>query len=224
MAISDWPNKERPREKLVSAGASVLSDAELLAIFFRTGIKGKSAIDLARDTLKQFGTLRELLQTPVDIFCQQQGLGLAKYVVLQAALEMGQRCLQETLERTDVLLNTHDTEKFLTAKLRALTYEVFAALFLDSKNQVICYEVLGQGTLDTTMVYPREVVKRALAHNAAAIIFAHNHPSGISEPSPADKQLTLVLKQALALVGVRVLDHMIIGEGRPVSFASRGLI
>lgn len=224
MSIRDWPDEERPREKLLQRGACALSDAELLAIFLRTGVAGRSAVDLARDLLAEFGGLRQLLEADHARFCQGLGLGTAKYVQLQAVLELGRRFLEERLQRGDALQSVADTRRYLTAKLRHQPHEVFACLFLDNRHRVICFEELFFGTIDGASVHPRQVVKRALYHNAAALILAHNHPSGIAEPSQADEQITLRLKEALALVDVRVLDHFIIGDGQVISFAERGLL
>ena len=222
MPITDWPLAERPREKLLAQGAATLSDAELLAIFLRTGIKGKTAVDLARDLLKEFGGLRQMLGAGQRSFCNHSGLGPAKYAQLQAVLEMGQRHLYETLQRGDSLTNPATTREYLSARLRDHPHEVFACLFLDNRHRVICFEELFRGTINGASVHPREVVKKALHHNAAALILAHNHPSGIAEPSEADRQLTKKLQQALGLVDIRVLDHVVIGDGEAVAFAERG--
>jgi DNA repair protein RadC len=224
VAIRDWPADERPREKLLAKGGGALSDAELLAIFFRTGITGKTAIDLARDLLQSFGGLRPLLQAPRTEFCRVKGLGAAKFVLLHAALELGRRYLEASIKRPDALSSPTDTRAFLTARLRSLPHEVFACLFLDTKNRVLSFDEMFVGTIDGASVHPREVVKRALQHNAAAVIFAHNHPSGIAQPSRADELLTYRLRDALALVDIRVLDHFVVGDGEFVSFAERGLI
>jgi DNA repair protein RadC len=224
MSIRDWPDAERPREKLLQRGASALSDAELLAIFLRIGIPGRSAVDLARDLLQRFGGLRQLLEADEQDFCESPGLGPAKYVQLQAVLELGRRYLETTLQRGDALQSVADTRRYLTAKLRHEPHEVFACLFLDNRHRVLAFEELFHGTIDGASVHPRQIVKRALYHNAAALILAHNHPSGVAEPSRADEQITLCLKEALALVDVRVLDHFIIGDGEVISFAERGLI
>jgi len=224
MPITDWPAQERPRERLLHQGAASLSDAELLAIFLRTGVRGKTAVDLARELLAQFGDLRTLLDADHQKFCRGHGLGLAKYVQLQAVLEMGRRHLRETLARGDVLSSPAATRDYLTAHLRAYPHEVFACLFLDTRHRVISFDELFRGTLDGASVHPREVVKRALQHNAAAVILAHNHPSGVAEPSAADESITRRLKDALALVDIRVLDHFIIGDGQAVSLAERGLL
>ena len=224
MTITDWPLTEQPREKLLHNGPTTLSDAEILAIFLRTGTPGKTALDLARELLTQFNGLRSLLEADLDSFCQKKGLGMAKFVQLQAALELGKRYLESSLKREQALSSPKDTRNYLKARLRAYQHEVFACLFLDNRHRVICFEELFSGTIDGASVYPREVVKRALFHNAAALILAHNHPSGIAEPSKADQSITQRLKAALALVDIRILDHFVIGDGDPVSFAERGLI
>lgn len=224
MPIKDWPKEERPREKLLQRGPKALTDAELLAIFLRIGIRGKSAVDLANDLLVEFGSLRELLNADLQRFCQCRGLGNAKYAQLQAVLEMARRHFVEILERGDALTSPEVTRAYLSAQMRGYPHEVFACLFLDNQHRVIEFEELFRGTIDGASVYPREVLKRALHHNAAAMIFAHNHPSGISEPSQADRQITDKLKQALGLIDIRVLDHFIIGDGEPYSFAEHGFI
>ena len=224
MPITDWPSEERPREKLLLRGPGALSDAELLAIFLRTGVAGKTAVDLARELLAAFGGLRPLLEAESGRFCAEHGLGIAKYAQLQAVLEMGRRHLLETLARGDALSNPDDTRDYLKARLRGYAHEVFACLFLDSRHRVISLDELFHGTIDGASVHPREVVKRALAHNAAAVILAHNHPSGVAEPSESDRLITQRLKEALGLVDIRVLDHFIIGDGRAVSLAERGLM
>jgi DNA repair protein RadC len=224
MAIKDWPADERPREKLLQRGANALTDAELLAIFLRTGTQGKSAVDLARELLSQFGSLQAILDADVQQFCLGNGLGTAKYTQLQAVLEMARRHFHEILQRGSVLSSPDVTRAYLSAQLRGYSYEVFACLFLDNQHRVIVLEEMFRGTLDSASVYPREIAKQALHHNAAAVIFAHNHPSGISEPSIADKSITHTLKQALALFDIRVLDHFIIGDGSPFSFAEHGLL
>jgi DNA repair protein RadC len=224
MAIKDWPAEDQPREKLLKRGADALTDAELLAIFLRTGTPGKSAVDLARDLLDDFGSLKALLDADQARFCQANGLGSAKYAQLQAVLEMAKRHFKEVLQRGSALSSPQETRAYLSAQLRGYSYEVFACLFLDNQHRVIQLDELFRGTIDGASVYPREVVKQALRHNAAAVIFAHNHPSGIAEPSQADKHITEKLKQALALFDIRVLDHFIIGDGMPYSFAEHGLI
>lgn len=224
MAITDWPQGERPRERLLSQGAQALSDAELLAIFLRTGVRGKSAVDLARELLRNFGGLRALLRADHTQFCNHHGLGTATFVQLQAVLEMSHRHLQENLNRGSALENPQQTRDYLTSRMREYQREVFACLFLDNRHRVIVCEELFQGSISSASVYPREVVKSALSHNAAAVILAHNHPSGVAEPSEADRHLTSKLQDALSLVDVRVLDHLVIGDGESVSFAERGLI
>jgi len=224
LSIKDWPDQERPREKLLSRGADALSDAELLAIFLRTGIKGSSAVDLARQMVQCFGDLRGVLKASQQDFCRLPGLGETKYAQLHAALEIGRRYLAAEVQRGNVLESPQATRDYLSLKLSHLSHEVFACLFLDNQHQVILFEEMFRGTLDGASVYPREVVKRALQLDAKALIFAHNHPSGIAEPSQADRTLTEKLRQALELVEIRVLDHFIVGDGEPVSFAERGLL
>lgn len=224
MAITDWPAAERPREKLIERGPGALSDAELLAIFLRTGVRGITAVDLARQLLAEFGGLRELLCADLPGFTRHTGLGAAKFAQLQAVLEMGRRHLWQRLERGESLTSPTATREYLSARLRDYAFEVFACLFLDNRHRVIAFEELFRGTIDGASVYPREVVRRALHHNAAAVILAHNHPSGVAEPSRSDQHLTDRLRDALSLVDVRVLDHFVVGDGEPVSFAERGLI
>lgn len=223
MSISQWPEDERPREKLLNKGADALSDAELLAIFLRTGCKGITAVDLARQLLDNFGGLKPLLQANQNDFCDHKGLGSAKYAQLQAVLEMAKRHLFEQLARGDALCSPQQTRQYLSAQLANYPHEVFACLFLDNRNRVIAFEKLFYGTIDGASVYPREVVKMALKKNAAATIFAHNHPSGVAEPSKADELITQRLKDALSLVDIRVLDHFVVGD-EVVSFAERGLL
>ena len=223
MRITDWPEHERPRERLLHRGAAALSDAELLAIFLRTGIPGKTAVDLARDLLAEAGGLRELLALDLKQFCQQPGLGEAKYTQLQAVLEMGRRYLFATLPKGDVLTDPASVQRYLQARLRHRMREVFCCLYLNNRHAVIACEDLFEGTIDGASVHPREVVKRALQLNAAALIFAHNHPSGVAEPSSADQRLTQRLVKALELVDIRVLDHLVIGD-QVISFAEAGLL
>lgn len=224
MSIKDWPDSERPREKLLNKGAAVLSDAELLAIFMRTGTRGASAVDVSRELLHRFGGLRQLINASRHDFCACRGMGDAKYVVLQAALELGQRCLAQRLERGDALTSPDLARSFLRSKLQDLPHELFCCLYLDTKHRVIRFEELFRGTIDGASVHPREVVRCALRHNAAAIIVAHNHPSGVAEPSAADNALTRRLQEALAMVDVRLLDHLVVGDGEVVSFTERGLL
>lgn len=213
MSIRDWPAAERPREKLLERGASSLSDAELLAIFLRTGVSGRSAVDLARHLLNQFGSLRALLEANLTAFSSELGLGPAKFAQLQAVMEMARRNMGEDLKRDSVLENPTQVRRYLKALLRHEPHEVFGCLFLDSKNRVQTFEVLFHGSINTAHVHARQVVKRALAHNSAGLILCHNHPSGVKDASEADIDLTRHLKQALALVDVVVLDHLIIGDG-----------
>lgn len=223
MAISNWPSAERPREKLISRGAQALSDAELLAIFLRTGFAGCSAVDLARQLLLDYGSLRGILDTDAKDFCRVRGLGMAKYAQLQAALEIARRHMAENLDHQDCLTRPAQTMNYLRAQLRDYDYEVFACLMLDNRNRVIAFRELFRGTIDGASVYPREVVKQALADNAAAVILAHNHPSGVCEPSQADIRITENLRAALALVDIRVLDHVIVGDG-VTCLSERGLV
>ena len=223
MPITDWPLEERPREKLLALGSEALSDAELLAIFLRTGIRGKTAVDLSNDLLEGFSGLRHLLMADQQDFCEHNGLGPAKYAQLQAVLEMARRYLSAGLQRGDSLTSPQETRQYLSSQLRDYTHEVFAVLFLDQRHRVIQFEEMFRGTIDGASVYPREVVKKALEHNAAAVIFAHNHPSGVAEPSQSDERITRRLKDALALVDIRVLDHFVVGD-EVVSFAERGLL
>lgn len=224
MSITDWPLAERPREKLLSLGPGALSDAELLAIFLRIGCAGKSAVDLARELLVQYGGLRPLLESSQADFCRGLGLGNAKYAQLQAVLEMGRRHLSASLQAGDMLTSPELVRQYLSAQLRHQPREVFAILFLDNQHRLLAYDELFYGTIDGASVYPREVVKQALARNAAAVILAHNHPSGIAEPSQADRRITERLQAALELVEIRVLDHMVVGDSEVISFAECGLL
>ena len=224
MAISHWPLDERPREKLLARGPAALSDAELLAIFLRTGVAGITAVDLARDLLTRFGGLRPLLEAQREAFVQGKGLGDAKYAQLQAVLEMSRRHLQAELKRSEPMTSPALVTQFLQSQLRHKDREVFALLLLDAQHRLIEFVPLFEGTLDGASVYPRDVVKCALLKSAAAVVLVHNHPSGIAEPSQADIAITRRLKDALALVDVRVLDHMIVGDGYCASLAERGLV
>ena len=224
MAITDWPAAERPREKLIELGAEALSDAELLAIFLRIGVTGKSAVDLARDLLTQFGSLNGIFAATEHELSQVHGIGTSKYVQLQAIFEMSRRALNEQLQQQDVLASPQAVRDYLVLKLGSLTKEVFLVLFLDTQNRLVASEEMFSGSLKETSVYPREVLKRALHHNAASVIFAHNHPSGIAQQSQADELITKQLKQALALVDVRVLDHFIVAGNNTLSFSERGLL
>lgn len=224
MALRDLPEGERPREKLLARGAASLGDAELIAIFLRTGVTGKSALDIAHDLLNRFGSLGALAAADCDAFTATPGLGEAKYVQLQAAVELARRALTQDMRSSDNLSSPEAVRRYLRLSLEHKQVEVFMGLFLDAQNRLIQAEDLFAGTLTQTSVYPREVVKCALKHNAASVIFAHNHPSGVAEPSRADENLTQALKQALALVDVRVLDHFVVGRGELMSFAERGLL
>lgn len=224
MAITDWPEGERPREKLLQQGVGVLSDAELLAIFLRVGVTGKSAVDLARDLLTRFGNLNGIFSATLEDIQQVSGMGSSKYAQLQAIFEMSRRALKEQMQARDVLSSPQQVRDFLCLRLGGLTREVFMVLFLDAQNRVLAQEELFSGTLTQTSVYPREVVKRALHHNAASVIFAHNHPSGIAQQSRADELLTTALKQALGLVDIRVLDHFVVAGNTTLSFAEQGLL
>ena len=224
MAINDWPEDDRPREKLLAKGPGSLSDAELLAIFLRTGTKGKSAVDLARALLAKFGSLAGLSGASREAFCAVPGLGSAKYAQLQAATELTRRALAAEMKSGINLSSPTAVRDYLRLSIQNRQVEVFVGLFLDAQNRVIAVEELFSGTLTQTSVFPREVVRRALHHNAAGVIFAHNHPSGVAEPSHADETLTQALKEALALIDVRVLDHFVVGRGATLSFAERGLL
>lgn len=222
MAITDWPSSERPREKLLAQGAKTLSDAELLAIFLRVGVTGKSAVDLARELLSRFGSLNGIFAASLSELSQVNGIGSSKFAQLQAIFEMSCRALNEQMQAKDVLSSPHQVRDYLCLKLGGLNREVFMVLFLDAQNRIITSEEMFTGTLTQTSVYPREIVKRALQHNAASVIFAHNHPSGITEASRADELLTAELKKALALVDVRVLDHFIVAGNKTLSFVQEG--
>lgn len=225
MAINHWPQHERPRERLLAHGAAKLSDAELLALFLRVGVKGKSAVDLARDLIAHFGCLNRLFAASASEFAAIHGMGEAKYTQLQAVLELARRALREEIAAGDSLASPRAVRDYLQLAIGSQPHEIFMVLLLDAQNRVIASEELFRGTLTQTSVYPREVVKLALRHNAAGAIFAHNHPSGVAEPSRADEALTQSLKQALALVDVKVLDHFIVaGSATPLSFAEKGLL
>ena len=224
MRIADWPEDERPRERLLKHGASALSEAELLAIFLRTGLAGTSAVELGRRLLAHFGSLQRLFAATLDEVAAVRGLGPAKYAQLQAVTEMARRALREDIGERDAMSSPQAVREFLRLSLGGRAHEVFVALFLDSQNRLLGSEELFRGTLTQTSVYPREVVKTALRYNAAGVIFAHNHPSGVAEPSRADELLTQTLKQALSLVEIKTLDHFIVAGSRTVSFAERGLL
>jgi DNA repair protein RadC len=224
MTIRHWPGGERPREKLLERGAHALSDAELLAVLLGAGVRGQSAVELARTLISEFGSLRELMNAEQARLTRQRGIGAARYAVLKAALELARRHFREALRLGPALAAPEATRAFLLAQLRDRPYEVFCCLYLDNRHRLIVFEELFRGTIDRAGVHPREVLRQTLSHNAAAVIFAHNHPSGVLEPSQADELITRRLKEALALVDVRVLDHFIIGEGTCFSFAEHGLL
>ncbi len=224
MPISSWPPMERPREKLLASGASSLSDVELLAVFLQTGIKGKTALEVATDLLLNFGSLSSLISANYKELCSQSGVGVAKAASLAAMKELSLRQLLEGLQSRDILTSSAATRDYLRARFKSCESEVFRCLFLNNQHHVMEFEELFRGTIDGAAVYPREVVKRALYHNAAAVIFAHNHPSGIAEPSQADIAITRKLKTAMQTIEIRVLDHLVIGAGEVVSFAERGLV
>jgi DNA repair protein RadC len=223
-SIRDWPENERPRERLIANGAKSLTDAELLAIFLRTGLPGLSAIDLARHALQRFGGVTGLLSATPDSLASVKGIGPAKSTQLLAIFELARRALAEDLRRDVQLDSPTKVREYLRLTLGSLPHEVFLVLFLDAQNRLIASEELSRGTLTQASVYPREVAKRALAHNAAAVVLAHNHPSGLAEPSRADEVLTAALRQALQLIDVRVLDHLVVTHSTATSFAERGLL
>ena len=222
MAIRDWPIDTRPREKLLRQGAAALTDAELVAVFLRTGMVGKSAVDLGRELLDRFGGLSGLCRADKKSACAAPGVGEAKYALLQAVMEMARRTLDEDMKAGDALDSPEAVRAYLRLILHGKEYEVFCCVFLDAQNRVIAVEELFRGTLTQTSVYPREIIKRALFHNAGALILAHNHPSGVAESSQADRQLTRRLAEALALVDKRVLDHFIVAGASSLSFKESG--
>jgi DNA repair protein RadC len=224
MSIRHWPDAERPREKLLERGAQALSDAELLALLLGSGIKGLSAVELARTLIAEFGSLRNLLTAEARRCLSQAGIGPARYAILNAAVELARRHFREALRLGSALTSPETTRNFLIAQLRDRPYEVFCCLYLDNRHRLIAFEELFRGTIDRAGVHPREVLRQTLIHNAAAVILAHNHPSGVLEPSQADELITRRLKEALALVDVRVLDHLIIGDGHCYSFSEHGLL
>ncbi len=222
MSIQHWPEAERPREKLLQQGAGALSDAELLAVVLGSGTRGKDAVALGRELLTAGGGTAALLAA--SRLPQVPGLGPAKRARVRATLELARRALAEELVRGPALTNAGDSGAFLRARLRHLPYEVFACLYLDNRHRVLAFEELFRGTIDGASVHPREVVRACLEHNAAAVIFAHNHPSGVAEPSDADRSITRTLREVLQVIDVRVLDHLVVGTGSPVSMAALGLI
>lgn len=222
LPIHQWPADLRPRERLLELGAEKLADAELLALLLRTGVRGRSALDLARELIIGAGDLRALLRLPWQQLAQRGGIGPAKWASLQAAAEIGRRVQGQSLRRGQAIAAPADVQAALRAHLRDRDHEVFAALFLDARHQVLAFEELFRGNLTGAAVYVGEVAKRALQHGAAAMVVAHNHPSGVAEPSSADREITERLRQALALLDVRLLDHIVVGEGECCSFAERG--
>jgi len=224
MSMARWPAGERPRERLLAQGPAALSDAELIALFLGTGIRGKSALDVARDLLARFGRVSRVLSAPQGELDQVPGMGAARYAQIAAVTELARRALSEEMRARDSLTSPAAVRGYLRLAMQDLAHECFYCVFLDAQNRVIAAEQLFRGTLTQTSVYPREVVKHALAHNAAALILAHNHPSGVAEPSIQDQALTRTLAEALALVDVKVLDHFIVAPGACLSFAERGLI
>jgi DNA repair protein RadC len=224
MRIHDLPAHDRPRERLARLGPAALSDAELLALFLRTGHRGASALDLARALIVRFGGLAGLLGAGEADVTAAPGIGPAKHAQLRAAAELSRRALEAACARGATLPSPRESAAFLRAWLRPYPYEVFACIFLDNRHRVIAAEEMFRGTIDGASVHPREVVRRALAHNAAAVICAHNHPSGVAEPSAADVAITRRLADALALIDVRVLDHFVVGDEQPLSMAERGLL
>ena len=224
MPITDWPQADRPREKLLEKGETILTDAELLAIFINSGVKGKTALDIAKELINEFGSLKLLIRTPKEILFKKQGIGKVKYALLKAAVELGKRYLNEQIHTGTVLNSSLLAQEFLAYRLRENMNEVFACLFLDNHLRLICFEEIFHGTINEANIYPREIVRRGLRHNAAKIILAHNHPSGWPLPSAADKTVTDLIKKALRLVDIEVIDHIIIGNPENFSFADAGMI
>jgi len=224
MGIRDWPAEHRPREKLLQHGVERLTDAELLAVLFGSGCRGKSAVDVGGELIREFGSLRGLMTAGFNRCQTTPGLGVRRFGLMQAALELTRRHYQQEVAASPILSSPSATRVFLVARLRDLPYEVFCALFLDNRHRLIAFDELFRGTIDGASVHPREVVRQALWRNAAAVILAHNHPSGVAEPSQADELITLRLRDALGLVDIRVLDHLIVGDSRCVSLAERGVL
>jgi DNA repair protein RadC len=223
MRISEWPLEERPREKLLAKGAAALSDGELVAVLLRSGVRGKSAVDLARDLLTQYGGVTHMLEAGAELEAIK-GLGPAKRAQFAAAIELARRSLQEKLKENPALTSPGAVRDYLRLRLAARKEEAFVCIWLDAQHKAIDFEVPFVGTLTQTSVYPREIVKAALRVNAAAVIFAHNHPSGVAQPSQSDELLTRNLKEALSLIEVKVLDHFIVAGSQAISFAERGLL
>ncbi len=224
MPIRNWPKNERPRERLIAHGAEALSDGELLAVILGSGVRGSSAVDVARRLIARFGSIRGLLQADTDACLKADGLGPARYALLRAALELARRYHLDALQAGPIVATEKALREFLLTQLRDRPYEVFCCVHLDSRQRLITFEELFRGTVDGAIVHPRELVRQAVAHNSTAVILAHNHPSGIAEPSAADELITRRVRDALALIDVRVLDHIVIGAGTCISFAERGLI
>jgi DNA repair protein RadC len=222
--ICYWPESERPREKLLELGPQALSEAELIALLLGSGSRGRSAVDMARSLLDEFGSLRQLLSSEQSRWANRPGIGPAKYAVLRASIEIASRALKEALRETSVLDTPDATRRFLLAQLRDRQYEVFCGIFLDNRHRMLGFEELFKGTIDGASVYPREIVRRSLQYNAASIIVAHNHPSGSAEPSIADEGMTRRLREALSLIEVRLVDHFVVGDGRCYSFSEHGLL
>ena len=222
--VYSLPKNERPREKLLSRGEKNLSEAELIAILLRTGTRGKTSLDLARELLIEQGGLKKLLNTPLHIIEKTRGMGKTKFLLLKAAMELGRRYLQENIEPGEILNNSERTKKFLASRLREYSQEVFACLFLNTHHRVLAFEKLFFGSLTETGVYPREIIKRAIAHNAAKIILTHNHPSGNPQPSQADHDITEILKQSTAWIDIQIIDHIIIGDPEIFSFVENGCL
>jgi DNA repair protein RadC len=224
MSITDWPEYDRPREKLLARGEQALTDAELIAIFIRTGTRGQSALDIARRLLNDFGGVKNLLQAPLLTLASQHGIGHTKYASLKAAVELGRRCLTHPALNGDLLNSSSKTRQFIADSLRHHPSEVFACAFMDMHFRLIRFDELFHGSIHEAVVYPREIVRRGVLYNAARIILAHNHPSGIALPSEADKTVTTNIKQALALVDMKLIDHIIVGRTDTYSFAEDGLL
>jgi DNA repair protein RadC len=224
MPITDWPKEDRPREKLLQFGEEKLTDAELMAIFIATGRRGRTALDIAKELLSTHGGLKKLLRLSAQELIQTPGLGVAKYAALKAAIELGKRYQEEYVPVGEVLNSSAATQKFLATRLRELPSEVFACLFLDTHLRLIRFEVLFQGTINETNIYPREIVRRGMSYNAAKVILAHNHPSGKALPSLADKNITVIIQNALRLVDIEVIDHIIVGDPDNFSFAELGML
>jgi DNA repair protein RadC len=224
LKMSDWPEDERPRERILRVGSAALSDAEVLAILLGQGLTGTPVIDLARQLIQKFGGIRGTLNTEPALLCGVKGIGKVKVAVLLAARECGSRYLRERLRPGTTIGSPADSREFLLASLRDRPHEVFACLFMDNRHRVLAFDELFRGTIDAAAVYPREIVKQALARNAAAVILAHNHPSGVAEPSQSDQLITRRIRDALDLVDIRLLDHFVIGDNTCVSLASRGML